>query len=168
MIGYGGRLCVTRACKYVSSRRVPLRQIDAPAVLSLFLIRRGSFCTRLFSIVPRDDASIPSGREIIHSTSKFAVREKAIYANESRTIHRLESRRIHSLATRMPKLAINLASIPYQNLPIINPRNPPLGLETSTYAVQQHASSLSLRFPRRKLDNRKAKGKKEEEERHPR
>lgn len=32
MIGYGGRLCVTRACKYVSSRRVPLRQIDAPAV----------------------------------------------------------------------------------------------------------------------------------------
>lgn len=110
MIGYGGRLCVTRACKYVSSRRVPLRQIDAPAVLSLFLIRRGSFCTRLFSIVPRDDASIPSGREIIHSTSKFAVREKAIYANESRTIHRFESRRIHSLATRMPKLAINLGN----------------------------------------------------------
>lgn len=63
MIGYGGRLCVTRACKYVSSRRVPLRQIDAPAVLSLFLIRRGSFCTRLFSILPRDDASIPSGRD---------------------------------------------------------------------------------------------------------
>lgn len=66
MIGYDGRLCVTRACKYLSSRRVPLRWIDA---LSIRFLSDVVDFARAYS-ERRYINNNPSGGEIIYAVRK--------------------------------------------------------------------------------------------------
>lgn len=151
--------------------------MDAPAICSIAV----SYPTWLILHALILHRLISSGGEINLSSISIEIgnlplKKQEWFTHESRTIHRdsnssRSTRRMHVYCTlEDTELAINLANSLSKPTHYKPPKSPvPITARNEhvrgAAAAAARKLASSLEFPRRKLDNRKAKGK---EERHPR